>query len=240
MIYPTNRNGLHSITFGRNVIEFRVRHSQRKTLAITVQPSGFVIVTAPPRVDHEAIGAKVRKRGRWILAQRDYFSRFLPATPSRRYVSGETHRYLGRQYRLKVSLQRPYGVKLSGQYLHVTARTKSGRDVRPLVDKWFRARAHEQFTKRLKEWHDWCIARRIKLPELRLLKMAKRWGSFNPDGRIYLNPELIRAPSLCVDYVIAHEVCHLKFPQHDKGFYRLLTRVCPNWRSIKQRLEESF
>jgi hypothetical protein len=79
-----------------------------------------------------------------------------------------------------------------------------------------------------------------RLPELRLLKMAKRWGSSNPDGRIYLNPELIRAPSLCVDYVIAHEVCHLKFPQHDKAFYRLLTQVYPNWRSIKQRLEESF
>src|SRR5260370_9105210 len=125
MIRQPKRNGLHSITLGRDLIEFRVKRSQRKTLAITVQPTGVVVVTARERGAIETLECKMRKRRRWIQYQRRYFERFLPPTPPRRYVSGETHRYLGRQYRLKVSEHPPYGVKLSGHYLHVAARTKA-------------------------------------------------------------------------------------------------------------------
>lgn len=240
MIHPAERNGLRSITFGRDLIKFRIQRSQRKTLAITVQPSRAVVVTAPRHARIETIESKLRKRGRWILAQRDYFSRFLPATPPRRYVSGETHRYLGRQYRLKVSVQPRSEIKLLGRFLCVSTKTKRRKNVRAMLERWFRHRAKEQFERRLERWHAWCNARGIKVPELRLRKMAKRWGSSKSNGRIYLNPDLVRAPSACIDYVIAHEVCHLKFPQHDKAFYRLLTQVCPNWRIVKERLEESL
>jgi predicted metal-dependent hydrolase len=240
MSLVANGTASHSVTFGGDLVEVRIQRSSRKTLAISVRPDGAVIATAPHAADTARVLLRIQKRGRWIQQQRRYFERFLPATPPPKYISGETHRYLGRQYRLKVSLQRPNGVKLIGQYLHVAAPTKSPDDVRPLVEKWFRARAEEQFSKRLKIWHEWCARRRIMEPKLQLLKMAKRWGSSKPNGRICLNPELVRAPSICIDYVIAHEVCHLKFPKHDKEFYRLLTEVCPNWRRIKQRLEESL
>jgi predicted metal-dependent hydrolase len=231
-------NASHSVTFGSDLIEVRIQRSSRKTLAISVRPDGTVIATAPQIADTSKVLLKIRKRGRWIQQQRRYFERFLPFTPPRKYVSGETHRYLGRQYRLKVSLQRPNGVKLIGQYLRVAAPTKSQHDVRPLIENWFRTRANEQFTKRLEKWNEWCVRQGIKKPKLQLLKMAKRWGSSKPNGRICLTPELVQAPSICIDYVIAHEVCHLKFPKHDKEFYHLLTQVCPDWRNIKQRLEE--
>ena len=68
--------------------------------------------------------------------------------------------------------------------------------------------------------------------------MPKRWGSSHRDGRIYLNPDLVRAPSLYIDYVIIHEVCHLKHPNHDRAFFRLLEEHVPNWRQIEARLEE--
>ena len=240
MSLVAKRNGFHSVAFGRSRIEFRIQRSKRRTLAITVRPDGNVVATAPQTADIALVILKIRKRGRWIQKQQRYFERFLPATAPRKYVSGETHRYLGRQYRLKLSSQRPYGAKLTGRYLFVHARTKAEEHVRPIVQKWFRARAREQFTKRLKMWDQWCAARGIKVPKLQLRRMTKRWGSSNPNGRVYLNPELIRAPSICIDYVIAHEVCHLKAPNHDKHFYRLLNQVCPNWRDIKQRLEQAL
>lgn len=240
MTLVTKPNGLHSIAFGGSRLEFRIQYSKRRTLAITVRPDGNVVATAPRTVDIAFVIPKIRKRGRWIQKQQHYFERFLPPTPPRRYVSGETHRYLGRQYRLKVSSQRPYGAKRTGRYLFVNAPTKAEKHVRPIVQKWFRARAREQFTKRLKIWDEWCATRGIKLPKLQLRRMTKRWGSSKPIGRVCLNPELIGAPSICIDYVIAHEICHLKFPKHDKKFYRLLTQVCPSWRDIKQRLEESL
>ena len=68
--------------------------------------------------------------------------------------------------------------------------------------------------------------------------MPKRWGSSHRDGRIYLNPELVNAPAICIDYVIAHEICHLKHPQHDRAFFKLLDQIVPNWQPIKARLEQ--
>src|SRR5262249_32955231 len=169
-----------------------------------------------------------------------YFERFSPRTPPRRYVNGETHRYLGRQYRLRITVDRRNEVKLIGGYLHVSVRKKSETSVQALFEKWLAGRAQEQFSRRLRVWEQWCASRKIKAPELRLRKMRKRWGSSHASGCICLNPELVQAPSICIDYVIAHEVCHLKFPRHDKAFYGLLTRVCPNWRMLKERLEESL
>jgi predicted metal-dependent hydrolase len=68
--------------------------------------------------------------------------------------------------------------------------------------------------------------------------MHKRWGSAAPDGTIYLNPDLIQAPSACVDYVIAHEICHLKHPDHGRYFWSLLQQLVPNWQILKARLEK--
>lgn len=231
--------GLHSVAFGNGRVEFLLRRSQRKTLAITVRPDKRVVVTAPRAADVDAIRMKVRKRAPWILQQVRYFERFQPTLPPRRYVSGETHRYLGRQYRLKVKLGHPPGVKLIAPYLHVATGAKTKDAVRHLLEKWFREKARESFIKRLKKWSEWCIRRKLPEPKLHLRTMPKRWGSSHPDGRIYLNPELIHAPAICVDYVIAHEVCHLKHPNHDRAFFRLLDSVFPQRERVKQQLEES-
>ena len=107
-------DGLHEVAFGRGRIEFRLKRTGRRTLAITVRPDTSVVVTAPKGAAVEAVMARVRKRAVWIRRQQAYFSRFLPKLPPRRYVSGETHRYLGRQYRLKVVEGPGEGVKLRG------------------------------------------------------------------------------------------------------------------------------
>lgn len=68
--------------------------------------------------------------------------------------------------------------------------------------------------------------------------MSKRWGSAARDGRIALNPERVRTPSICIDYVIAHEICHLQHPDHDRSFFKLLEQVFLNWKGVKARLEQ--
>jgi hypothetical protein len=100
-----------------------------------------------------------------------------------------------------------------------------------------REKAREQFGRRLGKWRDWCVKRKLPEPRLHLLEMPKRWGSARANGHIFLNPELVRAPSPCIDYVITHEVCHVRYPRHDKGFYAELEKLCPQWREIKHRLE---
>jgi predicted metal-dependent hydrolase len=214
-----------------------LRRTDRTTLAISVLPDGMLELVAPHDARESEIVAKVRKRLRWIVRQRTAFSDMNRGREPLRYESGATHRYLGRQYRLKVQRGQPGSVRLVGGYFHVTTPTGLSLEVKTALDAWLRVKAVEQFTNRLAEWGPWCAARKLPLPRVRLLRMPKRWGSAHRDGRIYLNPELVLAPSICVDYVIAHEVCHLKHPHHDRSFFRLLDQVCPNWRQIKKRLE---
>ncbi len=216
---------------------FQLRRSRRRTLAISVLPDGTVEVVAPVGAAIEKIREKVEKRVGWITRQRCAFAALNAQRPARRYCTGATHRYLGRQYQLNVTITEDQNVKLRGAYLCVVSRTGSDKSVAALLAGWMRERAKEQFSRRLGRWRKWCVEHGLPAPQVQLLSMPKRWGSAHKDGRVSLNPELIRAPSVCIDYVIAHEMCHMKHPRHDKPFFNELEKLCPKWRAIKLRLE---
>lgn len=214
-----------------------LHRTDRKTLAISVHPDGSLELVAPHDASIEGILLKITKRRKWILTQRRNFLSMNAARAEPRYVTGATHRYLGRQYRLKILRGDQPGVSLKGAYFHITVRGDDFAEAKVLLNKWFRAKAAEHFMKRLDAWSPWCAKHRVPKPILRLLKMPKRWGSASPDGRIALNPELIHMPSSCIDYVITHEICHLKHPNHGPSFHRLLTSLMPDWRKQKERME---
>ncbi len=216
-----------------------IKRSRRRTLSISVLPNGSIEIIAPLDAALSEIQRKIAKRSSWINRQRRYFAALPSERPARRYCTGATHRYLGRQYRLKVIKANQADVKLRGAYLYVETRSASCRTVAALVSGWMRERAREQFKRRLCKWLTWCGERGLPEPKLRLLDMPKRWGSGHANGRISLNPELVRAPSSCIDYVIAHEICHIKHHRHNKEFYAELEKICPTWREIKRRLESS-
>jgi len=215
-----------------------LRRSDRSTLAISVEPDGTLHLIAPLDSTEADIVGKVGRRLRWIVRQRTTFADMNRNRMPLCYESGATHRYLGRQYRLKIRRAEPTGVRLVGAYFQITTKTGTPQEAETALNVWVRGKAVEQFTARLAKWESWCAARKLPAPRVRLLRMPKRWGSSHRDGRIYLNPDLVKAPSICVDYVIAHEVCHLKHPQHDRAFFKLLDQTVPNWHVIKARLEQ--
>ena len=214
-----------------------LKRTKRRTLAISVLPDGTVEAIAPLGATVAEIRRKIEKRAGWISRQRRHFLSLQAERPERRYCTGATHRYLGRQYRLKVTTSDKPAVKLRGAYLLIASRSASTRAVAALLSRWMRAKAKEQFERRLGKWRTWCVERGLSAPRLHLLAMPKRWGSTHPNGRMCLNPELVRAPAPCIDYVILHELCHLKHPRHDPGFVAELEKLCPPWRALKQRLE---
>ena len=216
---------------------FILRRSDRRTLAISVLPDGRIEVVAPRDCARAIIEERLRKRVGWIERQRRSFLMLAPTGVPRRFVTGATHRYLGRQYRLKIAKGDRNTVRLHGAELVVETPSPGPRSVAILVRRWFRARAAEQFALRIGAWEAWSRARRLPRPRLVLRAMRTRWGSACPDGRILLNPDLVRAPSPCIDYVIAHEMCHLREPDHGRAFLALLSAVCPGWRRAKLRLE---
>ena len=132
-----------------------LKRRDRKTLAISVLPDGGLELVAPRRVGLAAILAKVEKRTRWILSQRRKFCEINAVRPPLRYVSGATHRYLGRQYRLKVSKASEARVALRGGFFHVSIADKNESHVKNALDEWYRRRAREQFERRLSTWLEW-------------------------------------------------------------------------------------
>jgi predicted metal-dependent hydrolase len=235
----THTHTTHTLRHGTATIEYELHYAKRKTLGITVYPDLRVAVRAPLGTAAADIETILHKRSAWILKKQREFEHYLPGQPPRRYVSGETHLYLGRQYRLKVVESDWEGVKLTGGRFYVhTARPTNVRRIKTLLEKWYRQKAAVIFAERLE--HCYARAQRFGLPfpELRIRIMKKRWGSCHPNGTILLNLKLIQAPKFCIDYVITHELAHFQEPNHGAGYYALLDRLMPDWRERKRKLNE--
>jgi len=234
-------NTLSVVNYGTKAIEYQLVRVDRKTMEIAVHPDSTVIVKAPVQSDITLIEKKIIKRARWILRQLKYFKQFNPKTPDRCYVNGETHLYLGRQYRLKLAEGAENSVKLSRGFFHVTCRSEPTPDsVRKLLNRWYLQKAQFQFAQSLnrcwRKFNDLDVGK----PNLAIKRMQKRWGSLSDKGTVTLNTDLIRAPKECIDYVVTHELCHLKYPDHSSDFYRLLDSVIPGWEKVKHKLELSM
>jgi hypothetical protein len=230
--------GRHSLAYGSETIDFSLSFSLRQRVSIAVEPDGAVIVKAPTEATLESVLDHLRKKAGWIIRQRDQFAEFGPAMPPKRYASGETHRYLGRQYRLRVTQGRSPSVKLVGRFFEIVTPDKSDTDaVRKQLDGWYRRRATKVFCDCLERCLRPSHFRELTLPEWSIRQMKRRWGSCTKDGAMLLNPLLIQASPRCIEYVITHELCHLIHHNHNAGFFHLLDRVMPDWRERKARLE---
>lgn len=224
------------IDFGSKRIPYTLVFSERKTLGITVTPELDVIVKAPNGADMEKIHRILLKRAPWILKQQSYFLAYFPKQTKRQYVSGETHLYLGRRYRLKVIRGSRHSVKLSGQYIYVYV--NKNHTVKESLDNWYKEHAEMRFTVYLAEWLKKFKRYDVKVENFEIRKMQKRWGSCTVKNKIILNTELVKAPKGCIEYVIMHELCHLVYHGHDSKFLALQTKMMPDWEKWKDRLEK--
>lgn len=233
---------LAKVEYGNTLLSFSIAHSARKSLAIEVHPDLTVNVIAPLNTDLNLIKERVLKKAKWIVKQKDFFEQFLPRTPKREYIMGESHFYLGRKYVLKIRTSNKNDVKLKGGELVVFSTNKLDKDLtKRLLNEWYYKHAKKRFEK--------CVIESVlkfkkqninENPPLVIKRMAKRWGSCTPKGRIIINPEIIKTPSKCVDYVIIHELCHLIHPNHSKEFYKLQTEIMPDWKKWKLKLEKTL
>ncbi|MCK5539495.1 MAG: DUF45 domain-containing protein [Deltaproteobacteria bacterium] len=108
--------------------------------------------------------------------------------------------------------------------------------IEKLLSDWYRQHAQRIFRERLEICLQRVAREGVKAPNLRIQKMTNRWGSCSEQGKIILNLELIKAPKECIDYVITHELCHLKEKHHGLRFWRLLEKLMPDYRERRQRL----
>lgn len=221
-----------SVKFGHTAIEYRILRSGRKiTVSIAVDPAAGVVVTAPETATVQRLDQLVLQKATWIVEQLRRRQELQPVLPAREFVSGETVRYLGRQYRLKVESGQPdVWVLLRGAFLHVHVPTAA--QARPALVSWYRYRTAHYLPRRIEFW-----APRLKIrsPQLIVSEPAKRWGSASP-GCIRVNWRIIQAPLILVDYVVLHELVHLVHKDHGPLFWAALGRAMPDYEDRKARL----
>ncbi|MCR6640104.1 MAG: M48 family metallopeptidase [Sporocytophaga sp.] len=224
------------IQFGSMKIDFRLEYSNRKSLGITVTSDLEVLVKAPVDASLDKIKEKLQKKAPWIIRQQSFFLSFHPKTPARKFISGETHLYLGRQYRLKINEGKSVSVKLKGKFIVVTTTDKN--KVKQLVNDWYLKNAKlklhaiaQPIIEKFKKY-------KVEPSSIVLRDMPTRWGSCTPKGKIILNPELIKAPKGCIEYVVIHELCHLIHHDHTQKFIDLQMKEMKDWEKWKAKLEK--
>ena len=227
---------VQTIFFGSKQIDFQLNFSNRKSLGITVTPDLEVLVKAPIDATVDKVKEIIRKKAPWIIRQQSFFLTFHPKMTDRKFVGGETHLYLGRQYRLKIISEKVENVKLKGNFIEVTTLDKS--KVKQLVNDWYLFNAKKKLHAIAVELIEEFRKHKVEPSSIVLREMPTRWGSCTAKGKIILNPELIKAPKGCIEYVIIHELCHLIHHDHTQKFLDLQTREMPNWEKWKMKLEK--
>lgn len=227
------------ITYGTSIIEYSLAFAERKTLGIKVYPDKTVHVIAPIGTGMDKVSDKVHSKAAWVLRQQDFFLSFHPITPPRKFISGETHLYLGKQYRLKVVKADKESVKLHGGNINIYTKDKDNKKrIENVLKAWFKSKADQHFIKLFQVLTPLANTFYEGTPTLKYRWMDKRWGSCSQKGEILLNIELIKAPKKCIEYVIIHELCHLAHLNHSIAFFELLDKISPDWRKTKNELEK--
>ena len=228
------------LAYGDERIPYQVaygdHHSSR--VAIHVNPDGSVAVDAPTGYSDGSIREAVQKRARWVvnhvIEARDRYAHVRP----KEYVSGEQVLYLGRRYVLKVvPVDKTVAVvRLKGNRLEVQSASAGSDEIRGRIRAWYRVKARDYLARRidaLTQTLPWTKTS----PPFRLMDMTSQWGSCSPAGEIILNPHLIKASRHCVDYVLTHELAHLKHHDHGPAFWKLMGQHLPEWQKSKQQLD---
>ena len=193
-----------------------------------MDPAGRILVVAPQRLDTERLDAIVARKARWIVRRiRSAEEYGVPLAP-REFVSGESVLYLGRHYRLKVNAGECGAAKLRGGWLHVPAPAGAGQaaHVRAALIAWLRRHAAVRLPERVAAWR---AKAGVPLPRIIIADQQKRWGSCDQRGAIRLNWRIIQAPMRLVDYVVVHELVHLRHRGHGRDYWQAVGRVMPDY-----------
>ena len=229
-----------SIRHEGRIIEYEIvrRPSVTRRIHLEMDRNGVLQVVAPRGMSHQALNRALQKRSQRVDRFLGEARSRLRDLPELSWDSGEAHLFLGTRYPLDVCVRtsnRGTVALEEGRIRVLTARHRP-EQVKNQVVRWYRQQAQRQFARRLALLCSDAPWVGPELPSLRLRKMKRTWGSCSSKGVITLNTHLVKAPVDLVDYVIAHEICHLREPNHGTSFYALQSGLYPDWRAARARL----
>lgn len=203
-------------------------------------PNGRIRMAVPLRTSDESVRLFAISKTPWIKKQQKVFSKYPRQTP-RKYVSGETHYIFGKPYLLDViPSDEPPRLKIKkNTHIELYVKPKSTiKQKEKLFENFYRCELNDIISKSIKKWEKKVG---VKVKEIKIKKMKTKWGTCNDkDKRIWLNLELAKKPFHCIDYVLAHELVHLKERKHNDQFMELLESAYPKWQQHKEELNHGI
>jgi len=207
---------------------------RRKTVSIFIERDGSVRVLAPASLDNDKIEDAIRSKQYQIFQKLAKWRELNQGKINRQFVNGQSFLYFGRNYRLSIVDQQDVPLKLSKGYLTLDRR-KLDNAVN-VFKQFYKEKAEKKIAERIK-----MIAEKfqLKIPSIKVLELHNRWASWTPKNGLNFHWKCAMAPMPVLDYIITHEIVHLKYPNHSPEFWNELDKKMPNYREYENWLKQN-
>ena len=231
---------MEAIQLGTSKINYQIIRSNRKTVGFEVHVEKGVLVRAPQDLSEDEIAKLVKKKADWILQKQERIAEIKDKPHPKEYLSGEKLPYIGRRYRLKVKEADIIGIEVKlyqGKFqIKVSSQIKAGNRkelIREEAIKWYKNKAKLRLKERVEKYKN----KIGKEPNSIKIKNHKsRWGSCSNLNNLNFNWKIIMAPMSVIDYIVVHELAHLKYPNHSRDFWGLVEAIIPDYREKQEWL----
>jgi predicted metal-dependent hydrolase len=205
---------------------------KRRSIGLTITRDAKLIVRAPIWMSDYEINRLIAQKQSWITRKKQFFLK-RPAAQKRQFTDGEVFLFLGEKYSLRFVDDLPRAVVLDGELKVSSLAAKNAKDH---IKIWYQNQAFEYVSQKTKEFAE---VLKVSYKSLRINDAKTRWGSCGSSGNLNITWRLIMAPQRVVDYVIIHELCHLKQMNHSAKFWLEVASACPDFKKDEQWLKEN-
>ena len=226
-----------TIQYENSCFDYTVIRTKRRTIAIHIDPLKGVLVRAPKRGHTSEIRKFLLKKAPWILKKLELARRQAAEIPRHNFMAGDIFLFRGEEYSLTFETAKKNGVDIAGHYIVIGLKPETPREKVPdMLKKWYIAQARKTFNERVTVFSPDIGAKPVRIA---IRGQSKRWGSCSAKGNLNFNWKLVMAPPSILDYVVAHELCHLKHPNHQSEFWKLLGAIMPDYASRRDWLKQN-
>ncbi len=207
---------------------------RRKTVSILIERNGSVRVLAPITASDDKIEAAIKSKEYQIFSKLAKWKELNQGKVKREFVNGQSFLYLGRNYRLKITENQDMPLKISGSFFYLDKKYLNKAD--KVFKEFYRGTAEKKIRERLK-----LIEEKFthKPASIKVLELQNRWASWTPKNGLNFHWKCIMAPVSVLDYIIIHEMVHLKFANHSSEFWNELDKKMPDFREQENWLKQN-
>lgn len=231
----------YDFSYNGKVISYEIIRKPVKNINIRVKPSGEVFVSCNDSVDNKTIELLMIKRVNWLINTIEQFKvNLIEFTDANlKLVDGEEFLLLGKVLRIKNVESQDFRMDYDNNYLYIYRPNQRG--VKTKFNEWYSKFMMEKFTELVNQSYVRFQKYGIDKPTVIYKNMRTRWGTCNIDKKIItLNTQLLKVDPFLTEYVICHELTHLKYRNHNKDFYSFLTSLVPDWKQREKILNNIF